>query len=313
MAYGLAKYYRYALPSYLLFLSFMLSLLLRAAIWNGPRNTIPYELYYQLPFMASLLICAFIMSRVTPQRFLDSLLGFAFIMTSLLFLVKPFMAVVLGSGATATEYVNSRYAVFSQSMTAVLLIAIALALLLVVVRDTLEAARREADTDELSGLFNRRAFNREAAAALLRAGEHGQTCVVLVFDLDHFKTINDTHGHSAGDLVIREFSSLLKSAAGQGLVAGRTGGEEFSVLMPDRGASEGLEWAEHVLAKLRARVFRDQDREYRTTVSCGAAVAYSGESLEAALRRSDAALYAAKQRGRDRVAAANPRDVEIRA
>ena len=147
-------------------------------------------------------------------------------------------------------------------------------------------------TDPLTGLSNRRAFAAALDAALQRPGG---ACVALL-DIDHFKIINDTHGHAAGDDVLVELAGHLRNAAGgHGLVA-RHGGEEFVWLMP--GAT--LDQAELACQHL-CQVVRFSSMALPVTVSVGLAQGRPGESGAEVLARADAALYAAKRGGRDRV------------
>ena len=304
MAHGLAVYYGTALPRWLLPASFVLSLVVRAAIWGGPRNTMPYELIYQVPFAWGVGLCAVVIARAAWRRPIGRLLVAMFTVLSLHFFVKPFVAVALGTGATAKDYVASPYAMFSQAMSGILLIGTGLALLLVVVHDMLDAVRLDADVDGLSGLSNRRAFDRDAAAVLGAAHAGGRACAALLFDLDRFKAVNDDHGHAAGDAVIRAFARALEAVLPAGAITGRTGGEEFAALLPGRSAAEALAAAEAVRAAVEALRFPEVDAALRVTVSGGVAAAAPGEDLPALMVRADRALYAAKAAGRNRIVAA---------
>jgi diguanylate cyclase (GGDEF)-like protein len=147
-------------------------------------------------------------------------------------------------------------------------------------------------TDPLTGLSNRRAFAAALDAALQRPGG---ACVAIL-DIDHFKVVNDTHGHAAGDGVLVELAGHLRNAAGgHGLVA-RHGGEEFVWLMP----GSTLEQAELACRHL-GQLVRFSSMALPVTVSIGLAGGRPGESGAEVLARADAALYAAKRGGRDRV------------
>jgi two-component system, cell cycle response regulator len=159
----------------------------------------------------------------------------------------------------------------------------------------LEALLRE---DALTGLSNRRAILTQLTGMVSAARRHGHPLSVAVLDLDHFKAINDTYGHKAGDQVL----VATAQAMGRHLRAedqlGRLGGEEFLVLLPDTGD----EAAAAVAEKLRAEV-ATAPTPVPVTVSIGVAT-WDGEAPEDLLHRADEALYAAKQGGRDRVMAA---------
>lgn len=153
--------------------------------------------------------------------------------------------------------------------------------------------------DAMTGLANRRAFV-EAARERLAAGAPVQ---LLVADIDHFKRINDSMGHAAGDLALTHAAAVLARAAPEGGLVARIGGEEFALLVP----------AETDAAALVARIADDLAHMpvpavaglQRMTCSFGVAVAQAGEGLDALLSRADAALYAAKDGGRDRMALAS--------
>jgi diguanylate cyclase (GGDEF)-like protein/PAS domain S-box-containing protein len=163
-----------------------------------------------------------------------------------------------------------------------------------------ERLARAALTDVLTGLINRRGFNEELAARLA-SGTGG--CVAL-FDLDHFKRVNDTCGHPAGDEVLRRFAALARvSVRDQDLVA-RVGGEEFAIVLPEAT----IDQAKLVCDRLRCAVaderIRIDDHVIAVTVSGGVARYRAGQSVEDVLRAADVALYRAKDAGRDRLALA---------
>lgn len=157
--------------------------------------------------------------------------------------------------------------------------------------------RYHSDHDALSNCFNRRTFN-EALERLQSRDGGAARCAVILLDIDHFKTINDRHGHLVGDRVITEVAAIL----GQGLDAGtplyRYGGEEFAVLLRDADEARALSLAERLRAAVAAAPLQGLD----ATLSAGVAAWRAGEgTLEDALARADRALYAAKAAGRNRV------------
>lgn len=153
-------------------------------------------------------------------------------------------------------------------------------------------------TDELTGLPNRRAV----LARLGRILAAGDDCAVLILDIDHFKTINDQHGHPVGDEVLRVVAGVVAEVMREPMVGGRLGGEEFLLLLPGMDLDEAVEVAE----RLRAAVAQiDTSRWFSgrpLSVSAGVAIAHPGPGGVAdALRRADEALYEAKAAGRNRV------------
>ncbi|MBL8570299.1 MAG: GGDEF domain-containing protein [Phreatobacter sp.] len=269
----------------------------RLAIWGGQRDSLAYELAYQAPFAILTGLCALAVLRLSSRGPIDRVLAGAFALTSLHFLIKPFLAEAFGSGATATAYAQSLYAMFSQAGTGILLIATGLVLTMVLLRDSSSLGRRAAETDPLSELLNRRGFDGHARAVLASTR---RTSAVLMIDIDRFKEINDTFGHAAGDQVIVLIAGASRDAL-PGATIGRIGGEEFVAILPGADAHEGLAKAEAIRAAVKAIATATLPAEYRISVSVGVAVHEPGDNLDDSMARADEALYQAKRSGRDRV------------
>ena len=162
--------------------------------------------------------------------------------------------------------------------------------------------RYHSDHDALSNCLNRRTFN-EAVEQLAGPRGTAEGCTFLLIDIDFFKAINDLHGHLAGDRIITQVAAELGRALAAGTPLFRYGGEEFSVLLVDRGLDEGRRVAE----ELRAAIADTDFQGVPVTISIGVAQWRRGEgSLTAALDRADRALYEAKRNGRNRVVADAP-------
>ena len=164
-------------------------------------------------------------------------------------------------------------------------------------------------TDVLTGCLNRRGFEQELAREIARATRAGSEFSLLGLDLDYFKTVNDTCGHLAGDAVLREVGALLKHSRRAGDVVARTGGEEFSMILPDTSAVGAHQVASRLCEAVRAHEFLATQKPLRLSVSIG--VVSSGtdlhdEVVEEVKRRADDALYHAKRSGRDCVCAWTP-------
>ncbi len=159
-----------------------------------------------------------------------------------------------------------------------------------------------ATTDPLTGLPNRRALRTGLDRGLDHAKRRGTPLSLILLDLDHFKTINDEHGHLTGDAVLRRVAEILKAHLRSTDLAARYGGEEFAVLLPDTGSDAATRTAERVRVALSAAPIEFQGRSVRVTASLGV-VAYPEHGLTTAelVHRADAALYTAKRAGRDRV------------
>ena len=157
-------------------------------------------------------------------------------------------------------------------------------------------------TDELSGLFARRYFDTRLAEEWARHRRYQSPVSVALFDLDHFKKINDTLGHGAGDMAIRRFGEILRATVRASDLAARYGGEEFAVLFPETGSRPALAVADRVRRALERERFESEGKAFQVTVSAG--VADTHELLEnergQLLFRADKALYAAKDEGRNR-------------
>ena len=153
--------------------------------------------------------------------------------------------------------------------------------------------------DPLTGLASRRAFTAALEKALSHAAIEQQPVSLALVDIDHFKAINDVHGHPAGDRVLGEFGQLLRRLAPVGAMPARHGGEEFVLLLPgmDRDRATGA-------AEAMCRAVREAPLSRPVTVSIGVAGWRTGESTADLYARADAALYAAKRGGRDRVVVA---------
>ncbi|MET0261988.1 MAG: GGDEF domain-containing protein [Rariglobus sp.] len=175
----------------------------------------------------------------------------------------------------------------------------------------LGAALRElrllATRDSLTNLLNRRAFDALLAEEVDRARRLGHPLALVVLDLDHFKTINDTHGHPAGDAVLAVVARVFESEVRTIDRVARIGGEEFAVLLMETTASEGLLVAKRLVESVRARqVPLGNGHSLGVTISAGvAALPTYGEAETELMAAADKALYAAKHQGRNRAVLAS--------
>lgn len=171
-------------------------------------------------------------------------------------------------------------------------------------RHELAEARRMASTDPLTGLANRRHFDQALREQL---GERRPTALLMV-DLDHFKMVNDTHGHPAGDQVLCQLADILAEAAPEGAVAARFGGEEFSLMMPCAMLREAMAMAEQIRGRIAQAAVQlpGGGPSINVTASLGVAMANPGERPAQLIARADAALYEAKRGGRNRACSDPP-------
>ncbi|HEK1007690.1 TPA: GGDEF domain-containing protein [Pseudomonas putida] len=163
-----------------------------------------------------------------------------------------------------------------------------------------------ATLDSLTGLPNRRSFDLLAAQALQEAQRDCAPLVALLIDLDHFKALNDTHGHLAGDEVLRQFANVLQGSLRQSDILCRWGGEEFIVLLRETEGRQALDVAEKIRRRSEQLTFSYDEQPLRLTTSIGLSGLQPGDTLHALLTRADRALYRAKQAGRNRVCSETP-------
>jgi diguanylate cyclase (GGDEF)-like protein len=170
-----------------------------------------------------------------------------------------------------------------------------------IVKDLVTTLQRDATTDPLTRLPNRLGFSTQAQ----RLQHLGPMCVAII-DLDHFKNVNDTFGHGAGDEVLTKFASVLRNSQREQDVTGRFGGEEFAMLLPGLPISVARLQMERIRSVCAQMQFVNVSPSLRVTASIGVVERRPDESLEHALARADQLLYQAKSRGRDRVVAERP-------
>jgi diguanylate cyclase (GGDEF)-like protein len=213
------------------------------------------------------------------------------------------LAVVIAHGPFASYdgFYGSSYWTTALLSHALLSLLIALCLFSAAALDVLKALKTETYTDPLSGLLNRRGFEERGMLLLQHCASARFPVALVLADLDHFKALNDVHGHGAGDRVIADFAAKLRSAAGARGVAGRIGGEEFAVLLPLSDLAAARLFAEAVRTVYSAGHVDGLPQGTKVTASFGVAARSGDEALEPLMRRADDALYKAKKNGRDSV------------
>ena len=171
-------------------------------------------------------------------------------------------------------------------------------------QQSLEAIRAESLTDPLTGLGNRKYFDRMIEMAVQNAIAAGEPLSLLMFDIDHFKSFNDSYGHLTGDQVLRLVGmSLKQTIKGQDITA-RYGGEEFAVVLPNTALRQALTVADHIRRAVMAKELKKKSTGEilgRVTISVGVSMLKPGDDTDALIERADACLYAAKRNGRNRV------------
>jgi len=196
-------------------------------------------------------------------------------------------------------------------------LALVLLRLAVSLRETaglLKIRAREAVQDALTGLDNRRRFEEELRTELARSHRYGVPGALMMLDLDRFKQVNDTLGHQAGDQVLAEIAAVMRGRARETDALARLGGDEFAIILPRCRPTEAKEVAGEIATAIQAQMDAGEDRP-SLTASVGIAPFGAGVRLsyEAVLAQADAAMYAAKQSGGDRVRVFDAGPSELRA
>ena len=216
------------------------------------------------------------------------------------------------SGANADEQpVPGEFSSSEERLARTLAEQSAIALANLNMRDVL---KMQSVRDPLTGLFNRRYMEESLTRELGRARRKGAPLTVLMLDVDHFKKLNDTFGHEAGDVVLRSLGSVLRTHFRVEDIVCRYGGEEFAVILPDASTEAAYERAVQLCEAVKGIMVQYRGTPiHSVSVSIGVAgLGQHGSTPEALLRAADAALYLAKKQGRDRVLLASPRDSGIR-
>lgn len=267
-------------PAFLPPLAVLLSCI-AAVLADGPGS-----LAFPVP---ALLWCA-----LRFNLFTTALLSFAYTIWILL----AVRAGVLSIGVVLTMRVDLISTRFGVALIA--LAPIVVASIMTAQRQLLRQLRHQADFDFLTGLHNRRSFLSLGEAAVSNAVSNDQPVAVMMIDVDHFKTINDSFGHSVGDEVLKQLAATLAAHVRPGDTVARVGGEEFAIVLPDCTFVEALSIAERLNGVVRTTpIVLPNAVEIKVTISIGLHFDYTEETLERLLSHADRALYSAKESGRD--------------
>jgi len=243
-----------------------------------------------------LLAAAVRLSDLRRGRFLDRVLFWTLLAFALHFFPRTVMTIGFSAPVGVAAFANSVFWQTLQLSLAVLGAALAMAILAATVSDLIDDLRRERDLDHLTGVLNRRGF--EASTRSLWASSSITTASLILCDVDHFKAINDTHGHAVGDQVLQRIARVLQQSARKQDLVGRVGGEEFAIFLPDTTPAQAFECAERLRTAICRADFSDLLGARSLSASFGVA-SQEARRWERLYRNADAHLYEAKRRGRN--------------
>jgi diguanylate cyclase (GGDEF)-like protein len=251
---------------------------------------------------AMFLLAAYIKLKDEDRDRIDDLTAIAFLVTAAALLARPVVTYLYeGAIQSDTESPDSIWFVSFRFFAALSWLSIAILFLFRINTDRLKDLAYQSLTDPLTGILNRRGL-LGVGEGMVQEASQAKPVTLLICDIDHFKSINDTYGHRVGDGVIRDFAEVLRRAAADaGYAVGRIGGEEFVALLPATALARGKAFADHIRTTFLNRSHKGVPASHVVSVSIGIAETTGGESLDALIERADRALYRAKDGGRNRV------------
>ena len=236
----------------------------------------------------------------------DRLLFWVVMLTGVQFFIRTSVSLYLDAGMTAVTYHQSTYWAVLSFFVSLFSLAMALSIIAAVAHDIMRQIAGDADTDPLTGLPNRRGFDRRLADNMRRSNRTGLPFSLVVMDIDRFKSINDRFGHQTGDRILEIVGKLLADHIRKQDIAARFGGEEFCILLPDTERASAQMFAESLRSVLELQDYPDLRPGNTVTASFGVAERQAGQSFEELYGAADRALYQAKNDGRNCVKAAAP-------
>ena len=248
-----------------------------------------------------LALAAQLLYRAAPRDRTDKAIRVLFVLVSAQFFVRPLLTIIVEGEMSAAAYRASPFYAVTVVTIAILSLLLAVAFLYAVISDQMRAIRSATETDTLTGLSMRAKFESDARAMIERGVDSGRPVSMIVADIDHFKQVNDIWGHQAGDAVIAAFGALTRSMVRDHDICGRVGGEEFCILVWDCPESAARNLAERIRSAFAQMSHQDMGEDIRLTASFGVTQLGAGETYRALFGRADAALYRAKDAGRNRV------------
>lgn len=265
-----------------------------------------YLTYYEInvvgrsAFVTIVIAClcfliAFEIAGITQaNRILTS--GFAILVTlhGIFNLIRSTVVLTIPDVRTFLEGGMMAKVTFCESF--IVVFAFTLGYVLLILDHLMTQIRQQAEIDSLTDVFNRRSFIKLVEKARAAAQRNSTDLSVIAIDLDRFKDVNDMYGHAAGDTALQHFSSTITAALRPGDILGRTGGEEFMVLLPETGKANALDIAERLRRKIEQSTVPFEEKEIHLTISLGVSTTPCGEkSFDQLTKEADIALYKAKE------------------
>jgi len=254
-----------------------------------------------------LLATTFRLRALSNGNGADRLLFWTLLGFSIQFFLRTSLTLGFSTPESGIAFVASAFWGSLQLSLTVFGSSLAFSILIAAIADMHEDLRHERDSDPLTGVLNRRGLDEQARRTLRVARVNPLS--VVVCDIDHFKSINDTFGHSAGDDVLRSFAALLKSCVQPEDIVARTGGEEFTILLVGADEARAVVVANRMRVRFKAMAFRFQAGTRIVTASFGVVEHQLGTPLTATMKKADDRLYLSKQNGRNRVVGSNENDI----
>jgi diguanylate cyclase (GGDEF)-like protein len=251
---------------------------------------------WQTDGLASPLLNAYLLPVITSALTLGKVVTF-FVVAAI-----GLCYLVLGGDLSLTAFTSLPFvgSLFAQ-LAPVLLVGYITTMFSADIRYGLARAKLLAETDDLTGLLNVRGFALSANRLFAQAARHGRAAAVLMIDSDNLKSVNDAHGHAAGNELLRELARAIQAELRFTDVSARYGGDEFIVLLPDTPAKGAMEVAERIRARIASLLLPINGTSLSASVSIGiACYPEDGATLDALAAHADGALYNAKQDGRNR-------------
>ncbi|MDR5903339.1 GGDEF domain-containing protein [Halomonas icarae] len=244
-----------------------------------------------------LLVVAWRLKGIVRGRFIDKALFWMLLGFSIQFFPRTVLTVEPYLSVDTSLFAESLFWQTLQLSLSVLGAGLAFVILAAAITDVIEDLRRERDIDRLTGIFNRRGFEERADLLIHTTGG---SMAMVVCDLDHFKKINDSFGHAVGDDVLSIFGSLLRRTVRSNDIAGRIGGEEFAILLPNSGLLDAQGFTKRLHEAIATTIFPLPEGAQSVTSSMGVAVSQEKRDRASLFERADKALYTAKNSGRNR-------------